>query len=202
MKKLALTVAALMATTSVPAMAAPIIYTLTGNFSGTANGNSFDLTPVTFTAVGDTEDAFNQQDATFVPLSSFQATGATFGTFDLGSGFNFWSSPSYQTSGYKTGVDFFAFTGLGDYSNTASLAPTAVSFYYFSPDAFTAVGTQGQGTYSFTFNGAANTFFSANVAAVAAVPEPATWAMMMLGFGMVGFGLRRRSNVKTSVSYA
>ena len=25
-----------------------------------------------------------------------------------------------------------------------------------------------------------------------AVPEPATWAMMMLGFGMVGYGLRRR----------
>jgi hypothetical protein len=35
-----------------------------------------------------------------------------------------------------------------------------------------------------------------------AVPEPATWAMMMIGFGMVGFGLRRRSKIKTTVSYA
>ena len=28
-----------------------------------------------------------------------------------------------------------------------------------------------------------------------AVPEPATWAMMLLGFGAVGFGMRRRSAV-------
>ena len=37
---------------------------------------------------------------------------------------------------------------------------------------------------------------------VAGVPEPATWAMMLLGFGMVGFGLRSRSNVATRVAYA
>ncbi len=34
-----------------------------------------------------------------------------------------------------------------------------------------------------------------------AVPEPATWAMMILGFGMVGSGMRRR-NMKTNVSFA
>jgi hypothetical protein len=33
-----------------------------------------------------------------------------------------------------------------------------------------------------------------------AVPEPATWAMMISGFGMVGGAMRRRA--KTSVSYA
>jgi len=35
-----------------------------------------------------------------------------------------------------------------------------------------------------------------------AVPEPATWAMMLLGFGMVGFAMRKRSNVRTTVRYA
>ena len=39
--------------------------------------------------------------------------------------------------------------------------------------------------------------------AAGAVPEASTWAMMMVGFGMMGFGLRRRkSNVKTNVSFA
>lgn len=38
--------------------------------------------------------------------------------------------------------------------------------------------------------------------AVAAVPEPATWAMMLAGFGMVGFAARRRSSVKTTVTFA
>jgi hypothetical protein len=46
---------------------------------------------------------------------------------------------------------------------------------------------------SFSFN---------SVAATGAVPEPATWAMMILGMGAVGFAMRRRSAVKTTVSYA
>ena len=36
----------------------------------------------------------------------------------------------------------------------------------------------------------------------AAVPEPATWAMMLVGFGMIGFAARKRLLVKTTVSYA
>lgn len=35
----------------------------------------------------------------------------------------------------------------------------------------------------------------------AAVPETATWAMMLAGFGAVGFAVRRRSNIKTTVAY-
>ena len=35
-----------------------------------------------------------------------------------------------------------------------------------------------------------------------AVPEPATWAMMIAGFGMVGFGLRSRKRQVASVTYA
>jgi PEP-CTERM motif len=35
-----------------------------------------------------------------------------------------------------------------------------------------------------------------------AVPEPSTWAMMIAGFGMIGFAARRRQQVKTSVTYA
>ncbi len=34
--------------------------------------------------------------------------------------------------------------------------------------------------------------------AAAAVPEPAAWAMMIGGFGLVGFSLRRRTNTKVA----
>lgn len=37
---------------------------------------------------------------------------------------------------------------------------------------------------------------------ISAVPEPATWGMMLAGFGIVGFGLRRRGNVKSTVRFA
>lgn len=37
---------------------------------------------------------------------------------------------------------------------------------------------------------------------LSAVPEPSTWALMLLGFGMVGFGLRRRSKTVDQRQYA
>ncbi|MCU6453925.1 PEPxxWA-CTERM sorting domain-containing protein [Sphingomonas sp. A2-49] len=57
---------------------------------------------------------------------------------------------------------------------------------------------QGRETYSY----AAGTI-TYLVADVAPVPEPATWAMMILGMGAVGFAMRRRQkNVTTTVAYA
>jgi Domain of unknown function (DUF4394)/PEP-CTERM motif len=39
-------------------------------------------------------------------------------------------------------------------------------------------------------------------ALTAGIPEPATWAMMLGGFGLVGFGMRRRKAMKTAVALA
>ena len=47
------------------------------------------------------------------------------------------------------------------------------------------------GVFSFTAQGQQITSFSASAIA-APVPEPATWAMMLLGFGAIGFAMRRR----------
>lgn len=38
--------------------------------------------------------------------------------------------------------------------------------------------------------------------AAPAVPEPATWGMMILGLGGIGFAMRRRPGVSTRVSFA
>jgi hypothetical protein len=51
-------------------------------------------------------------------------------------------------------------------------------------------------SYSLSFHGLQfegdNTAYIDGVSLSAAVPEPATWAMMLLGFGAIGFALRRR----------
>jgi hypothetical protein len=54
-------------------------------------------------------------------------------------------------------------------------------------------------TYSFdksvtsvVFSSAQNSFEFDNIATVSAVPEPATWAMMIAGFGLAGSAIRRR----------
>lgn len=44
--------------------------------------------------------------------------------------------------------------------------------------------------------GEERTLFRVTLGNVTALPEPATWAMMMLGIGAVGVGLRRRSPVR------
>ena len=65
----------------------------------------------------------------------------------------------------------------------------------------------GAGTYTFTATGTSlgtNGTFGGNVSfatAAAAVPEPATWGMMILGVGGIGFSMRRR-NAKVSVKFA
>lgn len=48
---------------------------------------------------------------------------------------------------------------------------------------------------------ARNANHSASVTLASAVPEPATWAMMMVGFGVLGFGLRRRNAADSRVSF-
>lgn len=42
---------------------------------------------------------------------------------------------------------------------------------------------------------------SGSITVAATVPEPATWALMMAGFGILGFGLRRRNSTATRVSF-
>jgi len=62
------------------------------------------------------------------------------------------------------------------------------------------------GTFSGNFANGARLFGIDNLtftpnATTGAVPEPATWAMMLLGFGAVGSAMRRRSGVTTRIRF-
>lgn len=52
-------------------------------------------------------------------------------------------------------------------------------------------GTLAAGNYTLTFVGSGSGSFGGAVA-FSAVPEPSTWGMMLLGFGAIGFAMRRR----------
>ncbi|MBL9068874.1 MAG: PEP-CTERM sorting domain-containing protein [Sphingopyxis sp.] len=129
-----------------------------------------------------------------------------------------WSNADGLTS------DLFA-TGT-DESGEAAGTQIGVNFGTWTQDGFTApygalVGKIGN-TYKLlgtSYNGPAwdtgslqlfywdsNSGDNRNSVAVsiAAVPEPATWAMMLFGFALAGFAMRRRSSgdVRTTVRYA
>lgn len=70
---------------------------------------------------------------------------------------------------------------------------TGQAFTGITSNAF-SVATTGNHTLTFQglSNGPDNTAFIDNVSLTASVPEPATWAMLMLGFGALGGMLRSR----------
>lgn len=63
---------------------------------------------------------------------------------------------------------------------------------------FTAAGAKITG---FTLGSGDNSFEFDNLA-LGGVPEPSTWALMIVGFGAVGGAMRRRVKVQANVSFA
>ena len=83
-------------------------------------------------------------------------------------------------------------------AGSGSLSP--LTWYTFSTT-FTSGDTGGDTPLSFQFTGLGSTAadFAIDNVSMTAVPEPATWALMIGGFALAGMQLRRR---KSSVSFA
>lgn len=85
------------------------------------------------------------------------------------------------------------------------------NLFQLSP-ASSASGFSGGGTVSLVLNAGDNYGFYVNsvdsaygrgdIAVTAAVPEPATWALMLVGFGAVGYAMRKRPTVRVSHTFA
>lgn len=153
-----------------PASAAQYLFDFSGSgiFGGTLNGNGQITT----------------SDASFInPLNGYTAqniTGIT-GTFNgsaiTGLAALFGANNLY----YLTGPFFVDGNGLG-FTTAADVSANL----FVTNDTSYRVNTMGAGLLT-------GGVTAKSSAVAAAVPEPATWAMMLLGFGAVGFGMRRRS---------
>jgi hypothetical protein len=119
-------------------------------------------------------DLTNPSNGTYSVNIGTSTPGVTFtsGTLAL------WNA---MTSSFNT----VATLGLG-----STVCCGANSSIGLAPQLFTA------GTYRLTFNGTSTVAGAdsgtVTIAAAGAVPEPATWAMMLLGFGGIGMAMRRR----------
>lgn len=141
---------------------------------------------------------------------SFTTNQQLFGGPVTGSGV-FTTSDTAMTVGGQTA---FAITSItGTVNGSAIVAPTAASYgnYFTTGPTFldgsgvrfsTAAGNDvaffnqsNNGLYRVnTFSPGSSSYVSATSARLAAVPEPAAWALMLLGFGGIGFALRRRAS--------
>ncbi len=167
--------------------------------------------------------------ATAIIFAASPASAATY-MFDF-AGTNLFGGGPIAGSGMLTtddtivqqnGRDAQKITGItGSYNGAAitGLNPTifgADNFYYLTGQFVsgnglgfnTAAGTNANLFASIgrfrvnSLNPFQSGFVTATSSPVAgAVPEPATWAMMLLGFGGIGFAMRRRPKVHTAISY-
>ncbi len=131
---------------------------------------------------------FGNDQVTCVPAATTCNFTNTF-SFLTPTGFNL-ANGTISTSALGTNnVDFgsvllngtaFALTptGMFEFGTLANMALT--------PGAVNTLSIQGRNTGDGAYSG------TLTFAAVSGVPEPGTWAMMLLGFGGVGFSMRRR----------
>jgi len=94
-----------------------------------------------------------------------------------------------------TDISFFRVEGDGTRTSLDSSFSTSSGIEFYPMDALIS------GNYGFTVTGStaiANLggSYSGNLNLAAPVPEPATYAMLLVGVGLLGFTARRRSNDK------
>jgi hypothetical protein len=183
-------VAAAFAMTMAPAAAQAVVVKLSydGTIAGTANGYNFNTDIVL--------DGLIDIDAVpAVPIVDFtnvKVDAPAFGIFDF-------ALPDLQlalagvagsTVGVLVGVNYtpVALFGL----DASTIATNGIDYVSIQGGLIGATPFTLSGI-NFQLTGGAGTF------TLSAVPEAATWAMMILGFGAVGTALRRRS---TKLSFA
>lgn len=93
-------------------------------------------------------------------------------------------SGTYQPSNYGA-YEFTSYTNVNSFAGYNGLSANG-TWILIVDDVFPADGGSISGGWSLTFT----------TNATSGVPEPATWAMMIAGFGMIGAAMRRQRNMK------
>ncbi|UAJ09717.1 Npun_F0296 family exosortase-dependent surface protein [Glacieibacterium megasporae] len=98
-----------------------------------------------------------------------------------------YNSLQFTGPGYDSGKFSASVLPGGDNGNQTAGDTNRRYFFSFGP---------GQSVKTVTLSSSQNSFELDNIA-VANVPEPSTWVMLVGGFGLVGFARRRKSATKT-----
>lgn len=130
-------------------------------------------------------------------LNVYQMTGFLNKDSDLA----FYNAGGITTTAWDSNIDLSAYSTLpstwatvagGSASGDRTIGATGASTKWLLGAAFLPVGDRDDG---FKIQ-------SLSVSEVAAVPEPASWALMIVGFGAVGMSLRRRTSRNAKLQLA
>lgn len=183
MKKLALVIAGMAAIIALPANAAQFNFSF--DTTSTLFGGPFQTARGIFTTSDTAVQRLGQTALAITGISGTINGVEISGLFDAP------GSPTYYY--FTSGPTFLDGSGV----NFNAGAARGIAFFHQDNVAANIYRINGNGTIS-----AFGTASSSPVATAGAVPETATWAMMLSGFGLIGFAVRRRQSVKTIASYA
>ena len=153
------------------------------------------ITPVIDGAAG----SFQNPSVVCTPTVNSCPSGQSFTdtvTFTTPTGYNSVSAilnSTFNTSNPLTNLNFSSVTLNNGSSNFAFNVVNGVFDSASREMIPLTAGTSNLLTINGTTFGDASYSGTLSFGATAAVPEPATWALMLLGFGAVGFSMRRRS---------
>lgn len=194
MRVLAAASAFAFAVAATPATAAPELVTNggfdTGDFTGFTQGGN-----TSFTGIGYYGPPYYNV-AYFGPQNTPGSIQQTIATM-AGQLYNF--SFDLQNDGGNPNSANVSFGG----TNVLSL--TDASSFGFTHYSFNVAATSANTALNFAFQQNPAYFRLDNISVMAiagGVPEPATWGLMILGFGAAGFAMRRRNAVRASVRFA
>jgi hypothetical protein len=179
---------------SAPALATVSVYTSASAFTNATTGTTtyaFPFAGATGTSIG---TAYTLGPATFSSTNLFSYDDGAYGTPYLGST----GAIAVDTNTSAIGLYFGSFWS-GAFTVTYTANGDTGTFYV--PDTAFFGFTSSSGPLTLTFSQPAGTelditqFITGSSAAP--VPEPDTWALMIVGFGAIGVCMRRKRAVKT-----
>ena len=155
----------------------------TGDFTGFTqfDNTGFSGVTTTFTGVNPTDGSFQ---AFFGPVGS---TGGISQDIATVAGKNYTVSFDLYNFGGATTSEAVSFGGT---TLESTVNPPASPY---STHTYHVTATGATTTLAFTFRHDPSYFLLDNVSVTPGVPEPAAWALMIAGFGLVGSALRRRA---------
>jgi hypothetical protein len=182
MRKLAIGFAVVAALAAAPASAAEFAFTF--DTTSTLFGGQSQTIRGIFTTSDTPVDRFGQTGLVITGISGTINDVAISGLFNIP------NNPYYYITSGPTFLD-----GSGVRFN----AGAAQNIAFFHQDGV------GPSTYRVNGNGTISAFgpaTSTRLASMAAVPEPATWAMMLIGFGGIGTAMRRNRQATAKLATA
>lgn len=158
---------------------------------GTISGTTGTAGIYTGTTGSAAEPAYGDQGDDY-----YAVLGGGSATFDFGDGAAAFSFDLGSADNYNDVLVTFFGGGTQLFSGAALNPPGPASGNQSVPgtNGRVTIFGNGQTIVSATFASGANSFEFDNIG-VTAVPEPSVWAMLILGFGVVGATLRRRSRL-------